>query len=112
MPTTVINIRDPEAAASFYVYIGRTARVKLHYGNPFGFRNRGIPGMVILESREAAVGAFGRWLRGEAWAAVDQDRRRWILETIHTLRNKTLGCFCKPQDCHGDILAQMADAHA
>ena len=25
------------------------------------------------------------------------------------LRNKTLGCWCKPEDCHGDILIMLID---
>lgn len=25
------------------------------------------------------------------------------------LRGKTLGCWCKPESCHGDTLAEIAD---
>jgi hypothetical protein len=25
------------------------------------------------------------------------------------LKGKTLGCWCKPEACHGDILAELAD---
>jgi hypothetical protein len=25
------------------------------------------------------------------------------------LKGKTLGCWCKPEACHGDILAKLAD---
>lgn len=28
---------------------------------------------------------------------------------VASLRGKTLVCFCKPQPCHGDILASVAD---
>ena len=26
------------------------------------------------------------------------------------LKGKTLGCWCKPEACHGDILAELVDA--
>jgi Domain of unknown function (DUF4326) len=26
------------------------------------------------------------------------------------LKNKTLGCWCKPLPCHGNFLAELADA--
>ena len=26
------------------------------------------------------------------------------------LKDKTLGCWCKPKPCHGDVLAELADA--
>jgi hypothetical protein len=25
------------------------------------------------------------------------------------LKNKTLGCWCKPEKCHGDVLVELAD---
>jgi len=25
------------------------------------------------------------------------------------LKGKTLGCWCKPYQCHGDVLAELAD---
>jgi len=26
------------------------------------------------------------------------------------LRGRTIACWCKPEACHGDILAELADA--
>lgn len=28
---------------------------------------------------------------------------------IHELKDKVLGCFCKPKRCHGDFLAKLAN---
>ena len=28
------------------------------------------------------------------------------------LKGKRLGCWCKPLPCHGDVLAELADADA
>jgi Domain of unknown function (DUF4326) len=33
-----------------------------------------------------------------------------LLEQIHELKGKILGCWCKPLPCHGDILAEIADS--
>lgn len=34
---------------------------------------------------------------------------RHLLKDLHELKGKTLGCFCKPLSCHGDILVRLAD---
>lgn len=30
-----------------------------------------------------------------------------LIEQLPTLKNKLLGCWCKPESCHGDILLEM-----
>ena len=41
--------------------------------------------------------------------------REWIMQQtdlladLHELKGKTLGCWCKPRWCHGDVLAELAD---
>lgn len=44
--------------------------------------------------------------------------RSYILEKIqkgevslHKLEGKTLGCWCKPDSCHGDVLVELAKAN-
>ena len=32
-----------------------------------------------------------------------------ILDTLHTLKGKRLGCFCKPKACHGDVLVSLLE---
>jgi len=32
-----------------------------------------------------------------------------LLDQINNLRDKTLGCHCKPKDCHGDVLKELVD---
>ena len=32
-----------------------------------------------------------------------------IIDKLHQLRGKTLGCWCAPEPCHGDVLARMAE---
>jgi len=30
-----------------------------------------------------------------------------LLESLDELRGKTLGCWCKPDPCHGDVIVQL-----
>ena len=32
-----------------------------------------------------------------------------LMESISELKGMTLGCWCKPKRCHGDILARLAN---
>lgn len=30
-----------------------------------------------------------------------------LMAELETLRGKTLGCWCKPEACHGDVLIEL-----
>jgi hypothetical protein len=32
-----------------------------------------------------------------------------LVNDLHELKGKKLGCFCKPKRCHGDFLAREAN---
>ena len=32
-----------------------------------------------------------------------------LIESLHELKFKTLGCFCKPKTCHGDIIKKHVE---
>ena len=34
-----------------------------------------------------------------------------LVEELRGLKGKNLGCWCKPEPCHGDILAKIIDEH-
>jgi hypothetical protein len=76
------------------VYIGRPSK----FGNPYSHK----PGMAPwpVETREDAIRLYEEWIRAqpELMAAAKLE-----------LRGKTLGCHCKPLDCHGDILWKIAN---
>jgi hypothetical protein len=108
--TTVGHIkRVPEwwRTDEHFVFIGRQ-KEGMHFGNPFSAKSRTLAG-VRVPTRETSIDCFRRWLLGEAYQDVEQERRRWILSNLHLLRGKTLVCFCHPQTCHGDVLARLAD---
>jgi hypothetical protein len=48
--------------------------------------------------------------RYQAWF---EDRLKTDAEfkqRIESLKGKTLGCFCKPQACHGDVIAAYVNS--
>ena len=71
----------------FDVYIGRPSR----WGNPFAIGKDGARSDVIAKYR--------------AWILSQPE----LLDHIGELKNKTLGCWCHPQACHGDVLAELAE---
>lgn len=70
------------------VYIGRGSK----WGNPYAI---GVDG-----DRETVIEKFRIYL----WASI---RRGDItIQDLLELDGKTLGCFCKPAACHGDVLVR------
>ena len=81
------------------VYIGRAGKGQDGYfGNPFRLKQDMIRGGTLAGFREY----FYRRLVNDA-----EYRRR-----VHELQGKTLGCFCKPHPCHGDIIKEYLDRMA
>lgn len=64
------------------ILIDRTTK----WGNPFIFGKDGDRHEVIY--------------RYACWILTQPD----LLSSLHELDDKTLGCWCRPQNCHGDVL--------
>lgn len=102
--TAVVNIKaHPEAKLDpDYVYIGRGSR----WGNKFSHLPN-TKATHIVGSREEAVQAY----KIDLWAKIKSGEVSQF--DLAELKGKTLGCYCKPQACHGDVLAAAADwAHS
>lgn len=73
----------------FDVYIGRPGP----WGNPFQLGADG--------DRDEVLTKYRAWLQ----------RNPEIVEKAKAeLRDKVLGCWCAPKACHGDVLAEVANA--
>lgn len=95
--TRVVNIR----AERHDVYIGRN-KDAMHFGNPFALKRSDLSNKVFPNRKDALM-AFFYWLNGTDHQEVEPARREWVIANMENLRGKTLGCFCKPKECHGDI---------
>jgi len=69
------------------IYIGRPSK----WGNPFMIGRDG--------NREEVIEKYKDYF----WS------RRDLIFAVDELKDKTLGCWCKPKACHGDFLAAVAD---
>jgi hypothetical protein len=102
----VVNIRTGKCD----VYCGRSSSAQFHYGNPFSHLPNTLASCRV-DTREDSIHAFDDWLNGKH-PEVEPERRQWILDHLPDLYHKKLGCFCRPQSCHCDILVRRAiEAH-
>lgn len=103
-PTTVINIRHA-AAEDWDVYIGRAcpragdprAHVSSAFRNPYSIDRR------RFISREEAVRRYEDYLR------LSLSTGDVTIEDLSALKGKRLGCWCKPEPCHGDVLIKLIE---
>ena len=96
--TTVVRVRRKggEVVQDCDVYIGRRMCMggwklaESDWANPFTVKQYG--------SNEVVCNLFESWIRTE---------RPDLMARLPELRGKTLGCWCKPAACHGDVLARL-----
>ena len=64
----------------------------------------------VLEKRDGTRAEIIEKFRRDALSEVAPRKTPHdILARIPELKGKRLGCWCKPEDCHGDLLANWAD---
>lgn len=81
----VINVRHKSSEGIPHVYIGRGSK----WGNPFVMGKDGTRDEVIEKYREY----------------ISQNQE--LLESLPELKGATLGCHCRPNKCHGDVLISL-----
>ena len=90
----IVNISN---GARYDVYIGRGSI----WGNPFTH----LPlvktqAKYQVATRQAAIECYEDWLL----------QQPELLGQIYKLKGLTLGCYCRPFPCHGDVLLRLANA--
>ncbi len=95
--TRVINIKreteyQSEKSTPKYEYIGRGS----YWGNPYSMYEEG-------DDREEVIRKFKYDFEFEKFPNKNKSE-------VYKLAGKRLGCFCKPQACHGDILAEFLNS--
>ncbi len=95
--TRVVNIKNETAyknikSTSDYEYIGRGA----YWGNPYSMYDDG-------ESREEVIRKYQYDFEFDKFPNKEKAQ-------VIKLAGKRLGCFCKPQACHGDVLAKYLNS--
>jgi hypothetical protein len=85
-PSVVHCKREP-----FDVYIGRPSK----WGNPFKIDS--------VHSRADVIELYRSWLKSNP---------KLLASAKVELKGKTLGCYCAPLPCHGDVLLEVANEQA
>ncbi len=76
----VVHCRKDE----YDVYIGRPSE----WGNPF-----------TIGTRRQVIQQYREWILTQPQ----------LLARLGELKGKRLDCWCKPSDCHGDVLEELAN---
>lgn len=80
--------RDP-----YDVYIGRPSK----WGNPYSHKD-GTLAKFKVASVDEAISSYRDYLLESP-----------LKDDLEELRGKTLGCWCAPNPCHGDVLVELAN---
>lgn len=89
MKTRIVSVRSEE----FDVYIGRALGKwpGSPFANPFKVGRDG--------NRQQCIERYREYLLSKPE----------LLALLPQLKGKTLGCWCKPQDCHGDVIVELIE---
>ncbi len=80
----------------FDVYIGRPSK----WGNPFThIKDKETKAEFVVASREEAISKYREWILTQPA----------LLKDLHELKDKILGCWCRPKSCHGDVLIELIE---
>lgn len=103
---SVVNVKKKElqklgysdfkdwSSSENHVYIGRNTSFyvpgtfKSKWANPFSAKKYG---------REKCLQMYEEYIKNNPE----------LLDSLHELQGKILGCWCKPEACHGDVLIKL-----
>lgn len=88
--STVVHCKKEK----YDVYIGRPSK----WGNPYSHKE-GTKATFKVDTVEEAIANYRNWIKGNPE----------LLDDLHELKGKVLGCWCSPKPCHGDILMELAN---
>lgn len=78
----------------YEVYIGRGSK----WGNPYThIKDRPTAGIYVCGTREEAISEYKHYILNNSK----------LMAALPELKGKILGCWCKPQSCHGDVLLEL-----
>lgn len=81
MKTKVVHFKKTHSD----IYIGRPSK----WGNPFEIGKDGTRSEVIAKYEDYVL------------------NNKELMDSLHELEGKILGCWCHPKPCHGDVLVKL-----
>ncbi len=80
--------------SGYDVYIGRPSK----WGNPFSHK-AGTLARFRVATRDEAIRQYEEWIR----------QQPLLMAALPELSGKVLGCWCRPEACHGDVLLKLLE---
>lgn len=95
----VVNLRQ----SAYTVYIGRSGKgLDGYWGNPVKLNSQCHICLQVHESRGSTLACYEVYLRNKLQKSAIFRKRFLDLQ-----EDDILGCFCKPDACHGDIIVKI-----
>ena len=116
--TTVVRIRRKggKIVQGCDVYIGRKVTMggwdlkRSKWANPFKHTENDLPNEISDEGKDVKEGEKEEGIYQNECLRKYRDyvlNSKELLDSLHELKGKSLGCWCKPNDCHGDVLIDL-----
>jgi hypothetical protein len=90
----------------YEIYIGRgkdpVTEEWGEWGNRYSHRESASEKVIYVDTAEEAVLRY----KADLWEQINEGRLS--MERLASLAGKTLGCWCAPECCHGDVLASAS----
>jgi hypothetical protein len=96
VPVRLTTVKNKDRLEEYDVYIGRGSP----WGNPFPIKHG--PGG---DTREDVIRKFRAYFEDEILS--NPEKKSQLL----SLRGYRLGCHCKPEACHGDVIAEFLNSY-
>lgn len=86
--TSVVNLKNEK----YDIFIGRPSK----WGNPYSHLDDTRAEFKVA-TRDEAINKYREWIL----------KQPELMDALHELDGKVLGCYCRPKRCHGDILVEL-----
>jgi ribonuclease HII len=105
LPLRITKVANIHSREPYDVYIGRPGQGEEgFFGNPLRMGEQCLVCKDVHATAGQTLPCYRKWLRWKLRTDADYRGR------FYALRGLTLGCFCAPAPCHGDVMVEFLDA--
>lgn len=111
---TVYNVKKGSPPPGYILYIGRANKTHNFAASPLANpHNIGTCRHCgEKHDRGSTLPLYREWLR-EQWAQGPANPARkeleWLISQVQAGKDVGLGCWCKPEPCHGDVIKEVIE---
>ena len=120
--TNIINIKKSELNKIGYLDLEHWLKDSNHVyiGRDMSFYVKGAKGSIWKNPYKVSKSSKTTKSKNKKTYSLDESLELYkshiendqeLVKLLPTLKNKTLGCWCKPNKCHGDILIELINKY-